>query len=198
LLKVRGSAGQTTVEDAGVAVVEVPGFGVPRCSPNIWLSGLDSPNVARDKVARQRLAEPPTAEVEFLSPEFGSAARTLLAEGTSSTELAEIAVRVCGRLARHLARLLGDTSIQMLLKRCIVLASAQFPWLAVEPDHDSALSGMRVAMEQQDPDSIIEAFVSVMATFIGMLERLIGEGLVERLLEEVFPAVFTHAPKDPP
>ena len=55
---------------------------------------------------------------------------------------------------------------------------------------EDAWSSLRSAMEPQDPDNVREAFVLLLVTFIGLLERLIGEGLVERLLHEVWPAVF--------
>lgn len=149
--------------------------------------------------ARRRRAETPTLADNPVSPEFGRAARALLAgEGTSPSEVADRAVQTCGRLATHLARLLGDSGVQLLLKRSVVLASGHFAWLAVEPSSDDALSALRSAMEQQDRDSIIDAFVGVLTTFVGLLERLIGEGLVERLLEEVWPTVFTRVEKDTP
>ena len=53
-------------------------------------------------------------------------------------------------------------------------------------------------MEQQDPAASIEAFVAVLSTFVGLLERLVGEGLVERLLGEVWPTVFSYPAKDTP
>lgn len=134
-----------------------------------------------------------------MSPDFGHAARTLLAgHGTSSPELADRAVQACERLATHLARLLGETGVQMLLKRSVVLASGQFPWLVAEPPAETALATLRNAMEHQDRDAIIESFVGVLTTFVSLLERLIGEGLVERLLEELWPTVFTHAAKETP
>jgi hypothetical protein len=105
-------------------------------------------------------------------------------------------VEACERFGRHLARLLGDTGVQLLLKRSIVIASEPFSWLTTAATQDSALAALRVAMEQQDPASITEAFVAVLSAFVGLLERLIGEGLVERLLDEVWPSVFTHPVKD--
>ncbi len=126
------------------------------------------------------------------------AARKLLAAesgGSSSKELAERATRACEQLARHLSRLLGNNGIRTLFDRCLIKASAQYPWLASAksvpggPGED-AWSPLRSAMERQDPDTVREAFVLLLVTFIGLLERLIGEGLVERLLHEVWPAVF--------
>lgn len=93
-------------------------------------------------------------------------------------------------------RLIGDTGVQLLFKRSIVLASQQFAWLPLAPTSESVSTALRNAMEQQDPESITDAFVAVLSTFIGLLERLIGAGLVERLLDEVWPAVFTHGAKD--
>lgn len=86
----------------------------------------------------------------------------------------------------------------MLLKRAIVLATAQLPWLPAGPATESPLTALRAAMEQQDAASITEAFVAVLSAFVGLLERLIGRGLVERLLDEVWPTVFAHPEKDTP
>jgi hypothetical protein len=130
-------------------------------------------------------------------PEFGKAARTLLSgEESSAKELAERAALECGRFATHLTRLLGETGVQLLLKRSVALASAAFPWLALAPGADP-LAGVRNAMEQQDRDSVIEAFVGLLTAFVNLLERLIGEGLVARLLDDVWPTVFTPE-KDTP
>lgn len=133
-----------------------------------------------------------------MTPHFGEAARTIIGESTSSTELAGRAAHECERFGTHLARLLGEAGIDVLLKRSVVLASNQFPWLASGPTSDTVVSTLRDALEQQDPDSIAEAFVGVLTALVGLLERLIGEGLVERLLEEVWPTVFSHAAKDTP
>jgi hypothetical protein len=132
-----------------------------------------------------------------VSPEFGQAARSLLAgEDDSPPQLAARAVEACDRISLHLARLLGDAGIQLLMKRSIGLASARFPWLSTSATADDAVTAMRRAMEQQDSESVTEAFVAVLSAFVGLLERLIGEGLVERLLDEVWPTVFTYPAKD--
>lgn len=134
-----------------------------------------------------------------MTPEFRISARALLAgQEATPSELADRAEQACGRWTTHVARLLGEAAVQVMLKRSIVFASGQFPWLAVGPSSDTTLSALRKAMEQHDRASIIEAFVDVLTAFVSVLERLIGEGLVERLLEEVWPTVFTHVQKDTP
>ena len=137
--------------------------------------------------------------------EIGQAARRLLtgqpSEGNSSKQVAERAAHACERLAKHLSRLLGETGVHMLLERSVVLASARFPWLRTTGDveqTENRCSSLRHAMEQQDPGSITDAFVELLTTFVGLLQRLIGDGLVARLLNEVWPAVFVPAAKDTP
>ena len=134
-----------------------------------------------------------------MTPDFGQTARRLVAgEPGDSSNVAERAAQACERFTTHLARLLGQTGAQLLLRRSVVLASSQFPWLAAALTPDDTLSALRTAMEQQDPDSIAETFVAVLSGFVGLLERLIGEGLVARQLDDVWPTVFTHPAKDLP
>jgi hypothetical protein len=142
------------------------------------------------------------AEVNSVNSGFEQAARTLLAgppgDVVSSVLVAARAATALDGLAAHLARLLGTSGVQLLLKRSIAQAAARFEWLAPRGSVDSATSTLRVAMEAQEPEVTAEAFVAVLAALVGLLERLIGEGLVERLLGEVWPDVFTHAAKDTP
>ena len=135
-----------------------------------------------------------------MTPDFGNAARRLLAgePGDSSKQVAERAAQACERFTHHLARLLSQTGAQLLLRRSVVLASAQFQWLAAALTPGDTVSGLRTAMAQQDPESITEAFAAVLSAFVGLLERLIGEGLVARQLDDVWPTVFTHPAKDLP
>lgn len=135
-----------------------------------------------------------------MTPEFAQAARSLIAapsgDADDSHQATERAVHACERLANHLSRLIGEAGVQLLLKRSIVRTGKQFSWLAAGPPSESTLLGLRKAMEQQDPETIADAFVAMLVTFVGLLERLIGEGLVTRLLEEVWPTVFANAAKD--
>lgn len=132
--------------------------------------------------------------------EVRQAARRLLGQPSDAPkQVAERAVQACEQLAKHLSRLLGETGVHMLLDRSIVLASARFPWLRAAPaEQMESLSALRHAMAQQDSASIADAFVEVLSTFVGLLQRLIGDGLVERLLNELWPAVFVPAVKDTP
>ncbi|HUS31285.1 MAG TPA: hypothetical protein VMZ53_22395 [Kofleriaceae bacterium] len=110
---------------------------------------------------------------------FERAARRLLAgrpsDSNSAKQVSARAAQSLERLSTHLARILGATGVHMLMERSI--ASSQFPH----------------AMENQNPETITDAFVDVLSSFVGLLKKLIGDGLVERLLHEVWPAIFVPA-----
>lgn len=140
-----------------------------------------------------------------VTEEFSRAATKLLVsasgeDGESAKQIADRGAEAFTFLSQHLSRLLGQTGIETLLKRSMVLASAQYPWLvaAASTTQTNACSTLRVALEQQDSDSATDGFVAVLWMFVGLLKRLIGEGLVERLLHEVWPAIFAPAAKETP
>jgi hypothetical protein len=114
----------------------------------------------------------------------------------------ERVMRAYGELARHLSRLLGDMGVQMLMDRSVLLASAQIPWLRQMPTGPNrpmrGAAALRVVMEQQESEAIIDAFVAILTTLVGLLNRLIGDELVNRLLHEVWPTIFEHESKDTP
>ena len=127
-----------------------------------------------------------------MTPEFAEAARSLLfvqGETASSRHVAERAAEACESFTQHLARLVGELGVDTLLRRSVTVASAEFPWLRAGPA-STAVGGLRESLERQDPESATHAFITVLSTFIGLLKRLIGEGLVEGLLHEVWPDVF--------
>ncbi len=120
-------------------------------------------------------------------------------ESDSSTQLADRAMKAYEQLASHLSRLLGDLGVEMLLARSVTIASAEFPWLRAMPQaRPPRALVLRQAMEQQEAASIVDAFVAIMTTLVGLLKRLIGDGLVDRLLHEVWPTVFVDDVKDAP
>jgi hypothetical protein len=82
----------------------------------------------------------------------------------------------------------------MLFARSVGIASTRHPWLPVVP----TLPTLRDAMEQQDPATIADAFTAILSNLIDLLKRLIGDGLVDRLLNELWPSVFVQEAKDIP
>jgi hypothetical protein len=125
------------------------------------------------------------------------AARQLLSVQPGE-DIAEAAARVCDRLVAHIARLVGEMGGRTLFKRSLVLASTRYPWLAsgvgalgATSMNDSSCGAiLRPLLEQQDPESATDGVIGVLSAFVGLLERLIGERLVCRLLHELWPASF--------
>jgi hypothetical protein len=149
---------------------------------------------------RRRRAGDKRPESTRVSPDFRDAARVLVGEQPSDESSAQVAERAVGAyhtLSRHLARLLGETGVRMMFKRSIVLTTAQFPWLAGVSRSENE-SELRDRFAQQDPAVIADAFVVILSVFVGLLERLIGEPLVYRLIDEVWPGVFAQPAKDTP
>ena len=137
-----------------------------------------------------------------MTPDLAAAARQLLAsEGGEGAAISDRVARACERLTVHLARLVGLSGIRTLFHRATVLSSAKYPWLVdasggkAEPSEDP-FEALRARLEPQDEAAVLDAFVLVLSTFVGLLGRLIGEDLVWRLLHEVWPAVFPKAEKE--
>lgn len=125
-----------------------------------------------------------------------------LVAADSAARVAADAVQACEQLSQHLARIIGEIGVRALLARSAALTSARFPWLTSAiprtASADSPWAALRVAMESQDPQTASEAFVDLLATFIELLGRLIGDALVARLLHELWPELFPFPAKAPP
>ena len=136
-----------------------------------------------------------------MTPELAAAARKLVA-AELATSVGAGAVHACEQLSQHLARIIGEMGVRTLLARSATLTSARFPWLASAiPRTAAAISpwaALGAAMESQDPQTASDAFVDLLATFIELLGRLIGDALVARLLQELWPDLFLPTAKGPP
>lgn len=136
-----------------------------------------------------------------MTSDLAAAVRKLVA-GDSAARVAAEAVQACEQLSQHLARIVGEIGVRVLLARSATLTSARFPWLAsatpTTVSADSPWAALRAAMESQDPHTASEAFADLLATFIELLGRLIGDALVARLLHELWPEVFSSPAKGTP
>jgi len=99
-------------------------------------------------------------------------------------------------LAGVLAPLIGHIGIDALAARAVHLAQQQYPWLAEtrDPEPTDALIGhISGSLEQQDPAAATEAAAAVLATFTGLLIKLIGEPLAASLMRQAWPEGFSDA-----
>lgn len=133
--------------------------------------------------------------------EVAEGARELLAprDGEASKDVADRASRICRQLTQHLARLVGEIGVAALVRRSIVLATIEFPWLAIRlGDPLDVYIELHAVLERQPPATAAAGFIGVFTTFVGLLKRLIGDGLVDHLLAELWPAIFPIAVQETP
>ncbi len=114
---------------------------------------------------------------------------------TNASAIAAHAEAVCQLLAQHFSRLIGELGMRTLFTRSLALAGAAFPCLrTTKPSAcDGPYESLRRCLEQEAPDAAMEVAVHVLQTFIRLVERFIGAGLVANLLHEVWPTIFLAA-----
>ena len=139
-----------------------------------------------------------------MTPALALAARRLLGrEGSdgkgSPKQVAAGAVEAWKKLFAHLAQHLGEGGIRALFERSLTLTRAKFPWLpslAEAPPQGSPWVALRASLETRGSDEALEASVAMVAAFIGLLGKFIGEDLTMRLLQEVWPEITPPTTKE--
>jgi len=102
-------------------------------------------------------------------------------------------IRVFEALRKPIGKLAGSSGFRVLLARALVLAKGHVPSLSevyVEPD--GSLKGLSKFFSNEDP----ETGVVLTAQLLGLLATFIGEGLMLRLLLDVWPT-FTVPATEP-
>lgn len=133
-----------------------------------------------------------------MTPEAQTAARHLLGAAPGERDARAIAAHaaaVCQLFSQHLSRLIGELGVHTLFGRSIALSGATFPCLrnAVPIGTEDPYQALLRCLELESPDSALELAVHVFQVFVLLLERFIGDGLVARLLHEVWPTIFSDA-----
>jgi len=116
--------------------------------------------------------------------------------GADAAALVAAARVASDELAGVLAPLIGYIGIDALAARARHLVQQEYPWLAEtrDPEPPEALiSHISGSLEQQDPAAATEAAAAVLATFTGLLIKLIGEPLAASLLRQAWPDGFSDA-----
>ncbi len=91
------------------------------------------------------------------------------------------------RLRQRLVGLIGTIGFDALASRAVRLAAADVPWLSdvrVDAVTDGGLGGLRDAVEGRESAEVVEGLMSLLATFLTVLTRLIRFDLVLRLVSE--------------
>lgn len=113
-------------------------------------------------------------------------------DGGDAKTIAGHVASICQLLCDHVSRLVGDIGTRTLFLRSLVLGSVAFPGLknAVPTTSEQPYDGLRRWLESAAPATATATGIHVFETFIELLERFIGVGLVANLLHDVWPAIF--------
>jgi hypothetical protein len=127
--------------------------------------------------------------MDTLSPSMRDLARRLLAASQfASDPHVHEAVLVSERLRISLTKFAGADGFASLLRRSLVLASADLPSLqSVKIGADGRLEGFEHLAADRGPVRGDEAAVAITAHLLGLLVTFIGEPLTLRLVREAWP-----------
>lgn len=127
-----------------------------------------------------------------LSPSIRDLAQTLLAESRIGAEshLQDVEI-VAERLRYSLTRFAGVSGVASLLKRAVVLASADVPaFRGVTVSSDGRLGGLEQLATHTKAERE-QAAIAIAAHVLGLLATFVGEPLTKRL-------VLQHSPEKSP
>jgi len=126
------------------------------------------------------------------------AQRILVLEGggpESSARVAAGVTKACQKLAEVLVPIVGERGVRALLARSLALSTRSHPWLAgAGPPAQQPWLALQTCIEKQPPAPAIEAALCLLESFLDLLARFIGDGLVTRLLREPWPEVLSKEP----
>jgi hypothetical protein len=135
--------------------------------------------------------------MRYATPRLRRAATQLLAreaEGgqpATSENLAAAAGRLLDGLSQRLAEVIGHSGVQAVFLRAVNLCRPAFPFLderMVPLERGQSMAApLRACLEEQAPELIREASVTLFATFGGLLATVIGDRLTWSLLQQVWP-----------
>jgi hypothetical protein len=129
----------------------------------------------------------------MLPPQTRDLALQLLADENAAGKTSEpkefAAFRVCETLRQPLCALAGVAGCRSLLSRALTLARAEAPSLsAVQVAADGSLQGLDELRPQVDADQAREAGIILITQLLGLLVRVVGEGMTLQLVtSEILP-----------
>ena len=103
---------------------------------------------------------------------------------------AEMAVRAWQRLAERLTPIIGERGFRVLYARSLLLTQAAFPFLLPPSPQSDAQESFFASLKQsleRHPALAADADRTLLLTFTGLLNSLIGAGLTARLVHDAPP-----------
>jgi hypothetical protein len=113
--------------------------------------------------------------------------------GADAAAVAAAALRLCERIARQLAPLIGEAGVAAICDRALYLAQQRVPRLApvraAQPE-DGPFTRAHLFIEHQDPALVSEAALALLTTVSELLASFIGDSLTTHLLREAWADDF--------
>ena len=110
-------------------------------------------------------------------------------EGDCATEMISQALQRWTQLAARLSPLIGDAGLSALYGRSLHLCIAEYGWLAPAEAGcpiGSLLGRLREDLDKAGEMHAPEANLALINTFAGLLAKLIGDPLTDRLLSDAW------------
>ncbi|HEV8597005.1 MAG TPA: hypothetical protein VGR23_04720 [Candidatus Dormibacteraeota bacterium] len=114
----------------------------------------------------------------------------------TSENLAAASGRLLDELSRRLAQVIGHSGVKAVFLRAVTLCKPEFPFLderivSLERG-ESMAEPLRACLQEQAPEVIRQASVTLFATFSGVLATVIGDRLTVSLLGQIWPDPLLH------
>lgn len=131
----------------------------------------------------------------FTAAEYELAQWLLEREAGPSADAAKAGQRVWDRLAPRLANIYTSAGNEALLRRALYISEGRFRNLSTVHEQPG-LEGLDEALRGLQPREANEAAAVLLATIVHLLVTFIGQGLVLKLLAELWPGVTleSHLP----
>ena len=125
------------------------------------------------------------------TPALCELAQRILAQETgpadSPEDVAPIALKVFERLRLHLTIFVGEAGYQAMLSRALTLAKREDPWLR---ERSVLLTNATLDLgTNQDTSEAAAGIIALLAQLLGLVTELVGEALMLRLVQDVWPTV---------
>jgi hypothetical protein len=133
------------------------------------------------------------------SPTHVERARRLLAyegaAGSVDDRASTAAGRVYDKLNDHMAPLVGDEGVKMLLVRSAKLTRGEFAHLADVAIFERSAK-LRECLHARDPGVAAESAEALFGTFLALITAFIGERLTTQVLRSAWPTLEETAPRE--
>lgn len=110
----------------------------------------------------------------------------------NASAVAEATTRTFHQVSSILAPVIGTMGVYVLFRRSLHLTSKVSSWLLIAENQDDTaalLASLNACLKERDADEAAEVSCTIVVNFTELLTSLIGESLVDRLLDQVWASL---------